>query len=707
MSTDITIGTYDTVLASTSIFPRALAAMSPLQAISLYQIVSTSEVVARVLDISGDVVSHTGTPLQITASTSALSTLARLTDTKAIAVYGGGAAAKIVDIAGSELSAGSFYVVAPGSPNYPRVVRLSDTKALLVYNRLSQVRCAVLTIAGTAVSAGAEYLVASPASYPTLAVLSETQVLVTYNSSPLVAEILDIAGDVVTVTNSVATIDANGNGLSPVVGLSGTQAISVYRDSTTLHASATVLNVSASTITPGTPLTNVATDVYAGAIDATALTETNILIVYSDYNNGNQVEARILSDTGVTLGTVKVVGASGDAYPMVAALTNAKAILTNVASGNNFKAIVLETDPPAPPSEPPVPTPLPTLTGIMYGGARMSGTLPMITGVFNGRLHKSNTLEGDLPMMVGTMRGGARLVAVLPAMTGLMTARVSTAGRLVGVLPVMTGVMSGSNSGAGVLEGTLPMMIGAMRGGGQLAGVLPMMTGMMRGSRNTTGVLIGTLPMMTGLMVGTQQITGALVGILPMLVPSGFGRLVGELPMMTGVMSGQFAVEIVYEAYAINLKPGNKAGVHEVTHYTNYPFDGIVRHGNRYYAWGASGLFEITGDTDYNAAAPSTPAAIPWDWMTTVTDFGSSQRKAMRQMTVGGRLGPRASASVSIGKASDFTYRYATAKGERAQNYRIKFGKGLNDRYYSIGLSGAGVGDVDTIDFDVEQLSRK
>ena len=161
---------------------------------------------------------------------------------------------------------------------------------------------------------------------------------------------------------------------------------------------------------------------------------------------------------------------------------------------------------------------------------------------------------------------------------------------------------------------------------------------------------------------------------------------------------------VVYEAYAVNLKPGPKMP-NQVTRYTNYPFNQIVRLRGRYLGVADDGLYELGGATDY---ATPTPAKVAWAWKTGITDFGSSQMKADRQAVIGGRLGASVVASVSAGEKADVTYTYAPVRGSDAQNYRVKFGKGFKARYYSFGLSGTGAeGDIDTIDFDAENYSRK
>ena len=52
-------------------------------------------------------------------------------------------------------------------------------------------------------------------------------------------------------------------------------------------------------------------------------------------------------------------------------------------------------------------------------------------------------------------------------------------------------------------------------------------------------------------------------------------------------------------------------------------------------------------------------------------------------------------------------YSHTNPRGDDAQNYRQKFGKGIKDRYYAIGASGTGDLTLDNLEFDIAQLTRR
>ena len=144
---------------------------------------------------------------------------------------------------------------------------------------------------------------------------------------------------------------------------------------------------------------------------------------------------------------------------------------------------------------------------------------------------------------------------------------------------------------------------------------------------------------------------------------------------------------------------------YEVTRYTNFPFTHIVRYQNSYFGANENGLFLLEGTTDYAA----TPTAIPWAFKTAVTDFGYPEFKTIESAYIGGRLGPSETLTLYAGEgAQTQAYSYTTPRGELAQNYRQKFGKGIkNHRYYALGANGSGELVIDSIDFNVAKLSRR
>lgn len=184
------------------------------------------------------------------------------------------------------------------------------------------------------------------------------------------------------------------------------------------------------------------------------------------------------------------------------------------------------------------------------------------------------------------------------------------------------------------------------------------------------------------------------------------GMIVSVGPRLPELLfTGHSVVVATYEAYAVNLKHNSDTAIDEVTRYTNFPFTHIVRFENNYFAVASDGLYMLGGETDYAV----TPTGVPWAFKTATTDFGSPEMKNVESAYFGGRLGPSATLTLYAGEGEQTqAYNYTTPRGELAQNYRQKFGKGIRDhRYYAVGANGAGEFALDTADFKVFKRTRR
>lgn len=218
------------------------------------------------------------------------------------------------------------------------------------------------------------------------------------------------------------------------------------------------------------------------------------------------------------------------------------------------------------------------------------------------------------------------------------------------------------------------------------------------------GVAVAELPLFVVTGKGARQSSGAVIGSIPALHSSAgaVGYLI--LPGFTLTAIGSALVSVSYEAYALNLKHSDPESQDELTRYTNYPFDRIVRYKNSYFGMNNTGLYLLEGTTDF---ATPTPTEVPWSYKTALMDMKSVQLKNVSMAYFGGRMGPAATVSVYVGEASVAPYNYTTPRDATAQNYRQPLGKGLKSRYYAFGASGTGELTLDTLSLDVAVLARK
>lgn len=164
---------------------------------------------------------------------------------------------------------------------------------------------------------------------------------------------------------------------------------------------------------------------------------------------------------------------------------------------------------------------------------------------------------------------------------------------------------------------------------------------------------------------------------------------------------GSATVVATYEAYSINLKHagGDQAPVDEVTRYTNFPFTHVVRFRGSYFGAAADGLYLLEGTTDDGQA-------IPYAVKTCASDFGAPELKNVASAYLSGRLGPL-TVSLHAGEDGTQAYEFDTLRGPLARNHREKFGRGVKNRYFALGLSGEDALELDSIELEINKTSRR
>lgn len=219
------------------------------------------------------------------------------------------------------------------------------------------------------------------------------------------------------------------------------------------------------------------------------------------------------------------------------------------------------------------------------------------------------------------------------------------------------------------------------------------------GTTGNVGHINITAPLFELTAIGTAQNHGSADLLAPSARLGATAQAWLIAPGATLTAIGTAVVAVTYEAYALNLKHANKAN-DELTRYTNYPFDRIVRYKNSYYGMNATGLYLLEGTTDDGDP-------IPWEVETHTTDFDSPKLKTVQNAYFGGRLGPGATVTLSVGETADNSYSYTTPRGQTAQNYRQVFGKGAKARYFSLGVSGEDAFELDSLELTVTELARR
>lgn len=310
------------------------------------------------------------------------------------------------------------------------------------------------------------------------------------------------------------------------------------------------------------------------------------------------------------------------------------------------------------------------------------------------------------PLQTLVMRGGmaALLRAPKQQVTMALTGQALLTMNLTAPLQQLTA--SATNTGLMELDLRAPLSSLIAYSGTVILVSGPMGTIQVSATGGAVGQILATCPLFDLVMTGTAQ-SMMEFDLLSPLPQMGQGRMQAWMfaPMGELVLTGFATVTATYEAWALNLKhqPGY-SGPEQASHYTNFPFAYIVRHANSYYGVASSGVYLLEGTTDY---ATPTPLAITWDWRTGLSDFGRGNKKIPDAVYIGGRMGPASTITLGVGESSDLGYAFTTPRGAIAQNYRQKFGKGLKQNYYSLGISGDGDLAIDYLNFLVSDLPRR
>lgn len=347
---------------------------------------------------------------------------------------------------------------------------------------------------------------------------------------------------------------------------------------------------------------------------------------------------------------------------------------------------------------------LPALTLESRSGSIVSIDLPTLSLLATGH-SRASELDITLPSMTLEAYSGGALIQALAALTFEGDAEIPVIGSTERTLRTITLEASGTVAMVANLSANLAALVGAAAGGADGAGTLPALSIDAEGTVGSVGTLSRVIPVLTLEASGDIENFGGLDATLPSLQRANAGHASMSLPRFTLRATGYLVVDTEYEAWAMNMLPG-EGMPHQVTEYTNFPFNQIIRYGEDYYGVADDGLYLLGGETDYD---PTTPAAIAWTWRTAITDFGSRQMKVVRESVHYGRLGATATATVAVAEGTQRSYAALIERGEAAQAHRIKYGKGLKGVYWQFGMSdtSGSAMELDASTYDALPTSRK
>lgn len=341
--------------------------------------------------------------------------------------------------------------------------------------------------------------------------------------------------------------------------------------------------------------------------------------------------------------------------------------------------------------------PLPGLAAQSGASVELTGPRPQLRIEASDAANRAELVMGRPALHIET---GAQVLLAAPAAQMQVEATVHAVARVELVCPMPALVVEAMVQGLAHVQLTAPAAHMHAVGGAQVQLLAPAaqlhIEAMVEGLAQVN--LLCPMPRFTVQAQG--EATAQVVLVAPAMIAAGWGEAVLRMPLARVVLQATVEVPVVHESYAVNLRTSLETGGNEVTRYTDFPFERIVRWRGRYVAMAADGLYWLGGDTD--AGQP-----IAWRLHTGTTDFGSPQRKTPLSCYVGGRMPPDSTFEVAMGEARDTRYPYQTPRGSAAQNYRQKFGRGLDARYYAFALSGRGALTIDDLDFEVVNKTRR
>lgn len=345
--------------------------------------------------------------------------------------------------------------------------------------------------------------------------------------------------------------------------------------------------------------------------------------------------------------------------------------------------------------------PLPSLLAVVYGPANSAQTLPALSTSASGHdASGERDAQITLPALNVSAALGGYAHATVPKLVVAATGTVPLILSAAPSLPSLSVTAIGRVSATAHAEPLLPALTANVHSGAVCSVTIGGLTLSASGATGRAGAVQATLPLFVALADATAGKTASADITLPSLSMATGVRTPISLPSLNLVAIGTATVAVTYEAYALNLKHTSDKTNDELTRYTNFPFDRIVRYKDSYYGMNATGLYLLEGTTDDGDP-------IPWEVETHITDFGNPKIKTVERAYFGGRLGPDATVTLSVGEQADNSYSYTTPRGQTVQNYRQVFGKGAKARYFSLGVSGEDEIELDSLELAVTELARR
>lgn len=332
------------VFRSDNCSSTSIAMLTPDKAIAAYEYDEDRD------RLAGCVLSLSDTTIVPGASTisseqyTSFQSVDRLEYNKAIVVYRNGdleGNVCIYSVSNMSVTIGPLSTFSTANIDSCKVVSLSSAKAIVVYwndDVDDRGEACVLNVDGdTVVPGSAQVFNNSRSWYAGISRLSSNKFIVTYGDSTTYgrARIGTVSGNSIS-WGPVATFENARTSWTSVCKLSDSKALVAYCDrGNSDKGTACVLDISGTSITPGTPVV-----FEAGSIEftsVTALDEETAIVVYKDISAGSYGTSCVLKVSGdtVTPGSAHVFESASTGYECITTMERTKAIVIYDDNGNN------------------------------------------------------------------------------------------------------------------------------------------------------------------------------------------------------------------------------------------------------------------------------------------------------------------------------------------------------------------------------------
>lgn len=217
----------------------------------------------------------------------------------------------------------------------------------------------------------------------------------------------------------------------------------------------------------------------------------------------------------------------------------------------------------------------------------------------------------------------------------------------------------------------------------------------------STNIPVGTVDGLTqpcSALTASGQIWARATALLkqPASQLPGITPLVLAQPYMSMVAAGEFPVETVYRAYAVNLS--NAA----VTEFTDYPVHTVVQFQGEHYAVGPDGIYKLT--QDYETTDPTVVVE------TGLSDFDSALLKRLQYMYISTNTKQKLTMGAITGDDQPVRgVEAAMSQRDGMHVRRVQFGKGVKSASWGarVEYSGTDRLRVHRLEYLVTPTSRK